>query len=355
MFSSGDGGEALSLVGQYEHHQQWLSGPCPLCRGFTVVFTRSVRAWLAPPPGRDQNCTSCSSFPGNDFSGLQCRPRNLTTAEEKRMSAATVVLPESTAETMGCWKEWEGSSEKRLKARALRPSFVYRHVVFPLNQRELVVGVHMLMQVDFGGFYCSLRVSPVWRLPWTEISTSSCVGCCSRTDNLLWVSAGLQTFIEGNPPPSQNLPAFLVFLRVMLRSVTVGAFLKSSFFFLRPPYRNASLSSSVTTLRQKAGGLRRASRSGCWQGWRWWPGWWWGHSSSRNVCKERPPMALTSHCLLHYSVYTPWKLIQRPFVPSELQGMFTWFFFFFFFCPFLLHKRWRALTCWTVEEKTLFN
>lgn len=51
--------------------------------------------------------------------------------------------------------------------------------------------------------------------------------------------------------------------------------------------RSALLKSSGRTRRQRAGGLRRVSRSGCWRGWPWWPGSWWAHSSPRNACEGR--------------------------------------------------------------------
>lgn len=65
-----------------------------------------------------------------------------------------------------------------------------------------------------------------------------------------------------------------------------------SLFFMSA--RNALLKSSGRTRRQRAGGLRRVSRSGCWRGWPWWPGWWSAHSLPRNACEGR-----STTCLLY--------------------------------------------------------
>lgn len=50
---------------------------------------------------------------------------------------------------------------------------------------------------------------------------------------------------------------------------------------------NALPKSSDRTRLLRAGGLRRASRSGCWPGWPWWPESWLARSLSRNACEGR--------------------------------------------------------------------
>lgn len=56
--------------------------------------------------------------------------------------------------------------------------------------------------------------------------------------------------------------------------------------------RSALQKSSGRMRRQRAGGLRRVSRSGCWRGWPWWLGLWSAHSLPRNACEihsHHPP------------------------------------------------------------------
>lgn len=56
--------------------------------------------------------------------------------------------------------------------------------------------------------------------------------------------------------------------------------------------RSALQKSSGRMRRQRAGGLRRVSRSGCWRGWPWWLGLWSAHSLPRNACEihsRHPP------------------------------------------------------------------
>lgn len=132
-------------------------------------------AWLAPPRG--QRSELCKSFPGNDFSGWWCRRR--TTG--KNVSCRNL--------QRSCWDAWSGRGGD-LKARAaLSPAACcwwakYRH-------RWLL------------GCFAAL---PEWFLWWMEISTSHRVGWDSHTDPQLWASAGQETFKDGDPPGSYNLP-----------------------------------------------------------------------------------------------------------------------------------------------------
>lgn len=70
--------------------------------------------------------------------------------------------------------------------------------------------------------------------------------------------------------------------------------------------RSTLQKSSGRMRRQRAGGLRRVSRSGCWRGWPWWLGLWSAHSLPRNACEihsHHPP----PHPLCHPSTNTPEK------------------------------------------------
>lgn len=89
-----------------------------------------------------------------------------------------------------------------------------------------------------------------------------------------------------------------------------------SFFFFMSA-RSDLPKSSGRTRRQRAGGLRRVSRSGCWQGWPWWPGSWWVHSSPRNACEGRYTTTLPT-LFLHDPLHLPPSQLS-PYTPQKLK------------------------------------
>lgn len=139
------------------------------------------------------------------------------------------------------------------------------------------------------------------------------MGCASHIDTQQWVAQQqpaclrLRDFTEGNPPDcvrqlvafewgvSGNACFFFFYTfqyishshkQIRLTNPRLSLFFMSA--------RNALLKSSGRTRRQRAGGLRRVSRSGCWRGWPWWPGSWSAHSLRRNACEGR-----STTCLLY--------------------------------------------------------
>lgn len=212
--------------------------------------------------------------------------------------------------------------------------------IFPFNQWDLVVRVHSF---DAGGFWGFLLVVMVcylydcfggWKFPhmnvWvlTVIRTHSC-GCLnSRLP--VW---DLETFTKGNLPDSLNrlMGFFSFFDWGVLGSVhacrvffNIPHIVSSKYSGINPLFsllssRSALQKSLGRMQQQRAGGPRRASRSGCWRGWPWWPGSWWAHWLLRSACERKQTTALLlllSHDPLHLppslpSTYTPQKLKWR--------------------------------------------
>lgn len=116
--------------------------------------------------------------------------------------------------------------------------------------------------------------------------------------------------------------------------------------------RSALLKSSGRTRRQRAGGLRRVSRSGCWRGWPWWPGSWWAHSSPRNACEGRStttfPTLFPDLPPSFPSTYTIRKLKWRSCLSRQNCW---WCLLLFFFFPHTSYGGLRTLTCLTFEKK----
>lgn len=111
--------------------------------------------------------------------------------------------------------------------------------------------------------------------------------------------------------------------------------------------RSALLKSSGRTRRQRAGGLRRVSRSGCWRGWPWWPGSWWAHSSPRNACEGRStttfPTLFPDLPPSFPSTYTIRKLKWR----SCLSRQNCWWCLLLFFFP--------SHILWWTKNPHMFN